>query len=280
LGVPESNASQHLKLNFPHPVASFVVDPKGNFAYAASVWFDKQYDNYAAVALFTIDQSSGKLTSTKREVASYGPNPYVSLNYLIFGAGGGRLYAYYLNSGPFTCIVGYDYYTVNQSNGSLSSLNSLTLGSANCNTSGAIAITDHVTAADSSCCGTGLGTIDVDQNNAGAIIDCKTADLTVCGDVVWKMYIDPSSQNLFFGDADTQLTDVLHFDLTDLKLIETGSIIPGNPPIFFSPGSSLVYALNSTNIGVYAFQPGTGALGASSLIPQGNKISIAVATLP
>jgi hypothetical protein len=79
-GVPASSPSQHLTFNFPHPVTSFVVDPKGNFAYAASIWFDKQYNNYAAVVQFTINQSTGKLTNTRKDVATYGPDPYTQLN--------------------------------------------------------------------------------------------------------------------------------------------------------------------------------------------------------
>lgn len=279
-GVPESKPSQHLTFNFPHPVTSFVADPRGNFAYAGLTWFDSHYNNYAALVLFTIDQSTGRLTNTRKQVASYGPDPYVSLSPFIFGTSGGRLYAYYLNYGPYTCIVGYDYYDVNQANGSLSSRNSLAFGSADCNVDGAIAITDQVAASDSSCCGTGFGNIDVHETNTGGNIYCKTADLTLCGDNVYKMYLDPSSQNLFFGDADTQLTDVVHFDFTNSKLIETGSTIPGNPPIFFSPDSSLVYAVNSTDIGIYTFQPNSGLLGVTSSIAEGNKISIATATLP
>jgi hypothetical protein len=278
-GVPESKPSQHLTFTFPHPVTSFVADPRGNFAYAGLTWFDSKYNNYAAVVLFTIDQATGKLTNTLKQVASYGPDQYVSLNFFVFGASGGRLYAYFFNGGPYTCIQGYDYYNVNQTNGSLSSRNTLTFGSADCNVDGAIAITDQLTASDSSCCGTGFGNIDVHQTNTGQNIYCKTADLTLCGDNVYKMYIDPSSQNLFFGDGDTQLTDVVHFDFTNLKLIETGSAIPGNPPIFFSPDSSLVYAVNSTDIGIYAFQPNSGLLGANTSIPAGNKINLATATL-
>ncbi len=279
-GVPESSASQHLQFNFAHPVTSFAVDPKGNFAYAGLTWYDAQYNNYAAVMRFTIDQSTGKLINSGKQVASYGPDQYVSLNFFVFGASGGRLYAYFFNGGPYTCIQGYDYYNVNQKTGSLSSLKTLTFGSADCNIDGAIAITDKVTAADSSCCGTGFGVIDVHQTTTGANIECKTANLIVCGDNVWKMYIDPSSQNLFFGDADTQLTDVLHFDFTNRKLIDTGSSIPGNPNIFFSPDSLLVYAVNSTDIGIYAFQSNSGLLGDSSTVPSGNGISIATATLP
>lgn len=279
LGVPKSTPSQHLKFNFSHPVTSFAVDPKGNFAYAGLTWYDSNYSYYAAVMLFIIDQSTGKLISTGRRVAAYGPDQYVSLNFFAFGASGGRLYAYFFNGGPYTCIEGYEYYNVNQKTGSLSSLKTLTFGSADCNIDGAIALTDQVTAADSSCCGTGFGSIDVHQTNTGDNIDCKSAFLKVCGDNVWKMYIDPTSQNLFFGDADTQLTDVLHFNFTDLKLIDTGSSVPGNPPIFFSPDSRVVFALNSTDIGIYTFQPESGLLGANTFISVGNEINIATATL-
>jgi hypothetical protein len=41
------------------------------------IWVDsKTYDDDGAVVLFTIDQSTSKLTNTGKTVASYGPDPY------------------------------------------------------------------------------------------------------------------------------------------------------------------------------------------------------------
>jgi hypothetical protein len=278
-GVPENKASQHLTFGFLHPVTSFVADPKGNFAYAGLTWSDSKYNNYAAVVLFTIDQSTGKLTNTGREVATYGPDPYISLSRFMFGASGNRLYAYYFNNGPYTCIVGYDYYTVNQTSGKLGPRTTLTYGEASCNTDGGVAITDQVAAADSSCCGQGSGYLNINQTMTGKNIACQAVNLTFCGDQVYFMYVDPASQNLFFGDADAHITYVGHFDFANSQLIETGSTIQGNPPVFFSPDSRLVYAVNGSDIGIYTLQSSSGVLGASSSIPQGNKVNIATATL-
>ncbi len=232
-GVPEGRASQHLIFNFPHPVTSFVADPKGNFAYAAMTWADTKGDDYAAVVLFTIDQSTGKLTNTGREVVAYGPDPYTSLYRFMFGASGNRLYAYYFDNGPYTCIVGYDYYTVNQTSGKLGPRTTLTWGGASCNTDGGVAITDQVAAADSSCCGQGSGYLNVNQTATGKNIACQSTNLALCGDQVYLMYLDPASQNLFFGDADLQLTYVVHVDFANSQLIETGSTIPGVPQVVF-----------------------------------------------
>jgi hypothetical protein len=278
-GVPASSPSQHLTFNFPHPVTSFVVDPKGNFAYAASIWFDKQYNNYAAVVQFTINQSTGKLTNTRKDVATYGPDPYTQLNYFIFGAGGNRLYASYSDYGPQTCIIGYDYYDVNPANGSLGPADSLFHAQADCSSDGAVAITDQVTAFDAACCGSGSGYVNANQTATGRPALCDASVDTYCQDVVYGLAIDPASQNLFFSDGDKLLTYVMHLDFADFKLIGTGSVIAGNPHIYFSPDSQIVYALNPTDIGTYTFQPGSGTLGASSSIAQGNNVSIATATL-
>ncbi len=279
-GVPENEASQHLKFGFPHPVISFVADPKGNFAYAAMTWVGTGYNNYAAVVLFTINQSTGKVTNTGREVATYGPDPYTGFSRFMFGASGTRLYGYYLDGGPYTCIVGYDYFVVDPTSGELGPRTQLFYGQANCNTDGAVAITDEVAAADSSCCGAGSGYLTADQTLTGKEISCQATNYTFCGDEVYFMYIDPASENLFFGDADASLTYVAHFDFANLQLIETGSTIPGIPPVFFSPDSRLVYALNVTDIGIYTLQSSTGVLGASSSIAEANKVNIATATLP
>jgi hypothetical protein len=90
-GVPRSRPTQHLSFNFPHPVTSFLADPDGKFAYAGMIWVDtKNYNNYAAVVLFTIDQTTGKLNTGTR-VTTYGPHPYTGLTGFLFGLSGKRL---------------------------------------------------------------------------------------------------------------------------------------------------------------------------------------------
>jgi len=53
----------------------------------------------------------------------------------------------------------------------------------------------------------------------------------------------------------------------------------GTPSIFFSPDSRLVYASNTSDVGIYALQSSTGKLGANTTLPDTGNVSIATATL-
>jgi hypothetical protein len=279
-GVPRSQPAQHLKFNFAHTVTRFLADPGGKFAYAGMTWVDsKTYNNYAAVVLFTIDQSTGKLTNTGQTVASYGPDPYVGLTGFLFGLSGKRLYASFFNNGPYTCMPGYDYYAVNQTTGQLGPLKALLFANGSCSGPIAIALTDQLTANSASCCGRGSGFLSVYRTGTQKIIQCGPQNVSLCGDEVAQMNLDPASQNVFFGDADTGLTDVEHLDFTNSQLVDTGSSIAGTPPLYFSPDSRLVYASNPSDIGIYAMQSNTGKLGANTTLPDGGNVSIATVTL-
>ena len=87
-GVPSSRPSQHLIFAFPYPVYSFVVDPDGKFAYSAYNWTDNQNNVYTDIVLLMIDQSTGKLTNTRKIVGTYGPNPYIVMDNFLFGTYG------------------------------------------------------------------------------------------------------------------------------------------------------------------------------------------------
>jgi hypothetical protein len=278
-GVPQSQPAQHLTFNFAHPVNTFLADPDGKFAYAGMIWTDfHNYNNYAAVVLFNIDQSTGKLT-TGQKVATYGPDPYVGLTGFLFGASGKRLYASYLDNAPFTCLPGYDYYTVNQQTGQLGPLTGLLSGGSSCSGPTAIALTDLLTGDASSCCGTGSGYLAVNRTGTQQTVNCNRQNLTFCGDIVARLFLDPASENVFFGDADRGVTAVGHLDFTTSQLIDTGSTIAGTPPLYFSPDSRLMYASNASDIGIYALQSSTGKLVANTTLPDGGNVGIATATL-
>jgi hypothetical protein len=278
-GVPESAASQHVKLNLGHPVVSFAVEPDGKFAYAGMAWAGTGYNNYAALALFTIDQSTGKLTNAKRVVATYGPDPYTGLTGFFFRARGERLYATYLDNGPYTCIIGYDFYPVDQTSGALGGLMPMFYGQADCQGISGIALTDTVTASASACCGSGSGGILVYQTFAGQEIGCVASNLKFCGDDVAQLNLDPASENLFYGDSDTGVTYIGHLDFAGAQLVQSASTIAGTPPLYFSPDSRLVYAVNAGEVGIYRLQSSSGNLGASSSVTTSGKVSIAAVTL-
>jgi hypothetical protein len=279
-GVPQSRPAQHLKFNFPHPVTTFLADPDGKFAYAGMIWVSQNpYNNYAAVVLFTIDPSTGKLTNTGTTVATYGPDPYTGLTGFLFGLSGKRLYASYFDNGPFTCIPGYDYYTVNQQTGHLGPLTGLLSANGSCSGPTSIALTDQLTSYSSSCCGQGSGYLSVHRIGTNQTINCGPQNVTFCGDEVGHLNLDPASQNVFFGDLDTGLTELGHLNFTTSQILATGSTIAGNPQLYFSPDSRLVYASNTSDIGIYALQSSTGTLGANTTLPDAANAGIATTTL-
>ncbi len=279
-GVPQGQPAQHIGLNFAHPVTNFLADPNGKFAYAGMIWSDlKTYNDYAAVVLFTIDQSTGKLTNTGQAVASYGPNQYTALTGFLFGLSGKRLYASFFDNGPFTCIPGYDYYNVNQATGQLGPNTNLISGGGSCSGPTSVAVTDLLSAASGSCCGQGTGWLSVYRTGTQESINCYKQNVDFCGDEVGPLNLDPASQNVFFGDLDRSITNVGHLDFTTLELTNTGSTIAGTPPLYFSPDSRLVYASNASDIGIYALQSATGTLGANTTLPDGGNAHIATTTL-
>jgi|HubBroStandDraft_1064217.scaffolds.fasta_scaffold09387_3 hypothetical protein len=280
-GVPQAEPEQHLKFKFPYPVTTFVANPDGKFAYAGVIWWDSQAQtSNASVYLFTIDQSTGALTNLEEAVAEYGPNSYVSLTGFKFGLQGNKLFASSFNDGPFTCEWGYDYYPVNQNTGHLGSLENILAGGS-CSGVTAVAVSDQVGGSAGTCCGPGSGGIFALQMATNKQIECTPSMLTFCGDDVNQngLYFDPPSRNLFFADADANEIYIGRLNFANSTITESDSAIPGNPRLFFSPDSLLVYAQYDDEIEIYAFQPSTGTLTDNhSLAVQGNA-KVATATL-
>jgi hypothetical protein len=277
-GAPASTATQHFTFSFAHPVYSFLVDPNGKFAYAAMVW-GVYPNNYASIVLFTIDQSTGKLTNTHQVVASYS-HAYIGFFKFSFGQYGEKLFAEYLDDGPFTTIFGYDYYPVNQTTGQLGKLQSLFYAqTSECQTSCDVTVTGALSAAEGVCCGPDSGNLQIARNSTGQNFACQASNQTFCGDDVAGLAIDPANTNLFFGDATVNETVIGNIDFTTSKLTPSGSTIPGTPPVYFSPDSRLVYAVNSNDIGIYSLHTSTGALTANTTLPDSGAVNIATATL-
>ncbi|HZR59078.1 MAG TPA: hypothetical protein VFA74_19580 [Terriglobales bacterium] len=281
-GAPRANPLQHLAFNFVHPVNNFVVDPNGKFSYAGLIWYDNQYNNYASLILFTIDQSTGKLTNTEQVIANYGPSEYIPLTSFQFGSVGKKLFAKYNDDGPHTCIIGYDYYNVNQTTGSLGPQKSLFYAQADCSSAGAVAVTDFVTGAASACCGSGSRSLNITSiANNKQMIGCEYTP-AFCADQAAQLAFDPASKNIFFSDIGQNETFVGHLDFAKNELIQGPTSIPGLPTIYFSPDSRLVYAVNTNtnDIGIYTFQSSTGDLISTTTLPDQGNVGIATATLP
>jgi hypothetical protein len=278
-GAPSGTPLQYVPFSFAHPVNTFLINPDGKFAYAALGWPD--YEGSAnSIILFMIDQSTGKLTNTDQVVASYA-NEYTGFWNFKFGQGGGKLFGYYLDGGPYTSIFGYDYYAVNQTTGRLGPLQNMFYAQAyECGTTCAVAVTDILSAEDGVCCGPPSGEIVVTltASNGKTQASCPPpggSDSGFCTDDVASLAIDPANANIFFGDQTANETYILNVDFPAEQLTPSASTIPGTPPIYFSPDSQLVYAVNQSDIGIYALQTATGTLTASTGLPDSGKVSIA-----
>src|SRR5262249_47955841 len=154
-GVPNSQPSQHLTFRFQFPVIAFLANPNGKFAYAALASVDEEI-----IVLFTIDQSTGKLTNTNKVVARFGPNLYVALTAFSFGKSGRKVWAREDDNGPHTCAVDYAYYPVNQINGQLGSLIDVT--GFDCSFAfGGVAFSDDTAASAQNSFGPGSGAVGI-----------------------------------------------------------------------------------------------------------------------
>ncbi len=278
-GVPDARPEQHLAFNFPNPVTTFVADPDGKFAYAGVTWWDSQTENnYATVYLYTIDPSTGKLT-LEEAAAQYGPNAYIGLTGFNFGLSGKQLFASFFNNGPFTCEDGYSSYPVNQGTGLLGSLETV-VANGQCSGTTAVAVTDQISGGAGGW-NQGFGGISVLQTATGKEIECTPSMLTFCGDNVAAngLYFDPASRNVFFADAYTNQIDIGGLNFTDGTITASDSVIPGNPNLYFSPDSLLVYAQYDNNIEISAFRPSTGKIIGIAPLPVQGKTTIATATL-
>jgi 6-phosphogluconolactonase (cycloisomerase 2 family) len=276
-GAPLDTPAQHVAFSFPHPLNTFLIDPDGKFAYAALVSPNSQGGGDASIVLFTIDQSTGKLTNTNQIVASYS-NEYTGFVSFLFGQQGGKLFGKYSDNGPDTDAIGYDYYPVNQTTGELGTLQMMFYAQTyECETGCVVAVTDVLSAVDGVCCGPSSGNVVVTLTSTGKQILCPQSD-TFCTDDVANLAIDPANANVFFGDETASETYVLNVDFSAGQLNPSSSTIPGTPPVYFSPDSRLVYAENQSDIGIYALQTASGALTASTTLPDSGTVSIATAS--
>jgi hypothetical protein len=265
-GAPAAQPAQHLTFDFGLPVYSFVVDPHGKFAYAAILYTDAHGNSDAAITLFTIDPSTGALTDTKEVVATYS-NFYTYLTSFSFGLQGSPLFARYFDNGPYTCIPGYDYYRVSQSTGALGPLTNLAEVSADCGGTAGITVNDQLIGAESACCGTGSGYIQITQISTSQQIFCQASNLTFCGDDAGDLAFDPASQNIVFPDTDADTTYIGHIDFAGSQLVQSPSTLPGTPNIYFSPDSRVLFALYAKTIEINAFQSTTGEILAATSLP-------------
>jgi len=279
-GVPRKQPSQHLSFGFAHPVQSFLVDPDGKFAYAAVTWYDPQnYSFNTQMMLFTIDSATGKLTNTGQSAANYGPSEYFPLNAIFFLGSRARLYVEQADDGPHSCGAAYYYYPVNQKTGMLGTLNYL-VGWGDCGVMEVGAVSDRLTVVSDARFGPGSGSVVINNLTSGQQILCGPSMAAFCGDETNGLTFDPVSRNLFFWDYDTNQVNLGHINWPSDQLVATSAFILGQPMLFFSPDSKLVYAIGENDVEIYAFASASGTFRAStSFTRTSGAFSVATATL-
>ena len=286
-GEPSSTFSQHLTFNIAYPVNTFLVDPDGKFAYAAVTWMDQEDNSDAAISLFTIDQSNGTLTDTRKVVASYS-SYYFPLTSFSFGLAGNRMFVGILDDGPHTCNPGFDYYNVNQKTGALGKVTPLIEVNTDCGGTSSVAVTDRLIGVENDCCGAGSGTLQIfketDPNQA--VITCQSANIPFCGDDAFGLSFDPPSDNIVFPDEDANQTDIGHINLGASEIVASPSTLQGMPSVYFSPDDKLLYALypsirtlTQTNVLINSFHVGTGKITDSTSVPLQGAVTVAATTL-
>ena len=282
-GVPQRQPSQHLRFTFPQPVTTFVADPNGKFAYAATFWVNSKQEDLAAIFLFTID-GTGMLTNTHTVAGRWGPILNSPLTGFYFGKSGARLYANeYDYEPPYSCSPGVLEYPVDAQTGRLGiAITWFGLG-ASCSSTWAIASDDTLSGYAINWGGAGNGNVEI--FSAEGIVLCEPDMLAFCGGTPKAISFDPAHQNLFYSDADTNETYVGHMLLSRFgagvqgKLVGTSTSIPGTPPIYFSPDSALVYAVNACDIAIHTFEFSTGDLESATSIPNSCNVTVATTTL-
>jgi hypothetical protein len=278
-GVPDQIPSQHLSFDVSLPLTSFVVDPNGKFAYAAVSWNDAEQNHRAAIYLLTIDSSNGNLTNTHQLAAVYGPDPFIALIGFNFDVSGKWLFAKYNDSAPFTCDDGYGAYPVNQGTGDLGTFVDMVRVDTECGDIVNLAVSDALTGYSDDCCGPSSGVIRIRRISTGQQVNCNNGMLHFCGDN-GPLYFDPASQNLFFNDNVLNLLFVARIDFANAQLIPTAQLPASfSLTLQFSPDDRLFYTSQPSGVNIYAFQPNSGKVGASTFLAESGQVALAATTL-
>jgi hypothetical protein len=283
-GAPTPDPIQLLQVK--PSLTQFVFHPNGNFGYGEYSWTQLSSlcngpGYYADIVLYTVDSVTGKLTDTNDRVANF-PDNCSNITYLYgLNSTGTKLYTY---NYPAQASYGdanllYSYSAVNSNTGSLGP--QVEFWDDSVSPEGERSAFTNQLIAQSYAYGTNA--INVYLNTVfpqNAIINCTSTMLQVCGDSIFAgdtesgLYFDPTGQYLFVLDATTNQTPILHVDLTNDTLTETGSFLSSPVVPVFSHDGKMVYGNAKGTVLVNAFDQANGESTASSTIsvPEGSQI--------
>ncbi len=253
---------------------NFAVDPNGCFAYALLGWINKQRQYVAQIALFSIDESSGKLTKSKDAQAKYGPSRYGVAGLDGFNARGTKLFDVWGNVTRNSYAYDYNSHWINSKTGELDSDVAIFRTAGVTGDVNAVSIGDSLIAQNYIASGdpsnSWINVFSHPLSKEGQpLITCTSSMLDLCGNAnTLSALLDPAGKNLFLTPGwnnPTQSTSVVQIDLANKKLVSTESSIPSQfGSIYFGPDGSIVYGVQwstgTSTVQIYTFNAASGKL--------------------
>jgi hypothetical protein len=267
-GTPGSNYLQQITLtDYTH---NFSIDPNGTLAYAVQSSQNSQGETLAGILLFHVNPETG-LLGAPEVVATYAANGPCgsgmsgSFSLLGFNPSGTKLYDEWLCSGSAGSDATYNTRQVNQQTGTLGPDVSTFYWDLTPEESASVNFTPNaLTFFLINGYGQNLNSVEVypPSGASSPTFTCTASMLAACGDALSDA-IDPSGNYIFF-QIGTDTTDVAKLEVSENKIVNTGSHFTGLVKAF-SPDDKLVYAEIADQYGpyllpIYVFDPATGAI--------------------
>jgi YVTN family beta-propeller protein len=242
--------------------AEFVsVEPSGKFAYVVTPGdiYDYGNDAYGAVSTYTINPTTGALTSTG---AIYGTGvDFCCFNSVAADASGKFAYVVNENAGPAGNV---SMYTINATTGALTSTGTIAAGT-----------TPVTVVVDPS--GKFAYVVNEDAGSAGNVsmytINATTGALTSTGTIAAgttpvSVAVDPAGKFAYVTNSGSNDVSMYTINGTTGALTSIGTIAAGTTPVFVAvdPASKFAYVANLAasgtdgSVSMYSINPTTGAL--------------------
>ncbi|HZQ67072.1 MAG TPA: hypothetical protein VFA68_01025 [Terriglobales bacterium] len=266
-GVPAPRPAQRFLAN---QLSQFVVHPSGKYGYALFSYLDSNGEFNSSVELFKMSSTNGFMVNTHKVQATYGPSFYLQES--LFGTTKDGRKLYDGSSVNFHSANGtaYSFRLVDPATGDLGTDTGFIAGVGYADSYYRIDFSDDLIV-DYFNAGYSGGPISLDVypnsiNPMTPLIDCTVSMLTVCGDEIAGVKLDPSAQNIFISDLSLDQTTVAHIDLVNSQLTASATVA-GTPRTYFNPDGSIFFAASDYRIDIYRLQSTTGTLVLGPSIP-------------